>query len=174
MRKLLPPIAAVLLIAGCGGGPATSPAAQPSAQPSAPATTSPPTPTTGPATTPAEEGGTVAVAASKLGKILVDGQGKTLYLFEKDKKGKPTCYDECAAAWEPYVTQGDPAAGDGVKAGLLATVTRKDGARQVVYGGWPLYSYEDDKKPGDVTGQEKEEFGGEWYALGADGKQAEG
>jgi predicted lipoprotein with Yx(FWY)xxD motif len=112
------------------------------------------------------------VAESKIGKILVDGDGMTLYLFEKDKNGKSACYDACAGAWEPYVSGGEPQAGDGAKAALLKTVDRTDGERQVVYGRWPLYRYEDDKKPGDVTGHDKNEFGADWYALGADGKKA--
>lgn len=168
MRRLLIP-AALLLAAGCGGGTGTTTPAYPSPASSQTASDE----GYGRSTTKPPAGAVVKLADSKLGKIIVNADGMTLYLFEKDKNGTPACYDKCAEEWAPYVTQGDPAAADGADANLLKTVKRTDGTLQVVYGAWPLYTYEDDKKPGDVTGNDKDEFGGEWYALGAEGKQAE-
>lgn len=141
-----------LLAAGCGGNnkPATSAGS----------------PTT---TTSAATGATVAVRSSKLGKILVDDQGRTLYLFEKDKGPMSTCAGACATAWPPLVTNGTPKAGSGATAAELATTARDDGASQVVYHGHPLYRYAGDSKAGDATGQGLNQFGAEWFVLAPSG-----
>ncbi|MFE3452559.1 hypothetical protein ACFXJ8_26915 [Nonomuraea sp. NPDC059194] len=157
MRNLLAPAAAFLMIVSCGGTPEQRIDAHPAAYPVV--------------ATPVEAA-TVRIASSSIGKILVDDKGMTLYLFEKDKNGKSDCYDECAKEWPPFLTEGEPQAEQGAKADLLKTVKRTDGDTQVVYGQWPLYYYHDDKKPGDVTGHDKEEFGAEWYALNAQGEKA--
>jgi predicted lipoprotein with Yx(FWY)xxD motif len=112
------------------------------------------------------------VADTKVGKIIVDADGRSLYLFEKDKDGKPACYGKCADAWSPYLTEGAPEAGTGATADLVGTAQRTDGKTQVAYAGHPLYYYEDDKKAGDVTGNDKNEFGADWYALKPDGSNA--
>lgn len=166
MRKILAPlmgtIAASLMIAG-GGGHSTAGAAM----------ATPATPDKTGYGTPAPDA-TVRVGDTGIGKIIVDAEGRTLYLFEKDTSGKSTCYDQCAEAWPPYLTTAAPQAGEGAKADLISTTTRSDGSKQVVYGKWPLYYYHDDKKPGDTTGHDKEEFGAEWYALTAAGTKAAG
>jgi predicted lipoprotein with Yx(FWY)xxD motif len=108
-------------------------------------------------------GATIAAADSSLGKILVDADGRTLYLYTKDSQGKPsTCSGGCASAWPPVVVSAAPVAGSGIDAGKLTTVARPDGAKQAAYNGWPLYRYADDAKAGDVTG---EGVGGVWYAI---------
>jgi predicted lipoprotein with Yx(FWY)xxD motif len=103
-----------------------------------------------------------------LGSFLVDDKDMTLYLFTKDTPNTTVCYDKCATAWPPLLTTGDPVAGEGVDASLLGTTNRTDGTVQVTYNGWPLYYYEDDKAPGDVTGQD---VGGVWYVVSAAGDQ---
>jgi len=113
--------------------------------------------------------GTVSVADSKLGKILVDGSGRSLYLFEADKGTASTCYDACATLWPPLLTTAAPTAGTGAQAGLLGTTTRKDGGTEVTYHGHPLYYWAGDKKPGDVTGQGLDNYGGAWYVVDAGG-----
>jgi predicted lipoprotein with Yx(FWY)xxD motif len=114
----------------------------------------------------AAAGATVAIADSSLGKILVDSKGMTLYMFEPDNKGPSTCTDKCLAAWPSLA--GPVTAGTGVDASMLGTATRPDnGQAQATYGGWPLYTFIQDAKPGDVAGQGS---GGKWYVLGADGK----
>src|SRR5260370_15842243 len=96
----------------------------------------------------------IAVADnSKLGKILVDGGGKTVYLFEADKGTASTCYGDCATYWPPVLSAGAPDAGTGVNASLLGTTARKDGAQQVTYSGHPLYYVVTDHQAGDTTGQ---------------------
>jgi predicted lipoprotein with Yx(FWY)xxD motif len=111
----------------------------------------------------------VDVRASALGRTLVDGQGRTLYLFEVDQAGKSECNGGCAVAWPPYVGGGTPRAGTGVTGSLLGTTTRGDGGTQVTYGGHPLYYYAGDVKPGDDAGQGLDQFGGKWYVLGPEG-----
>ena len=112
---------------------------------------------------------TVSVANTGLGKILVDSQGKTLYLFKQDSGTKSTCSGGCAAAWPPLRTSGKPTAGGGAKASLLGTIPRSDGKPQVTYNGHPLYLYQGDSKPGDTTGQGSTGFGAPWYVLSASG-----
>jgi predicted lipoprotein with Yx(FWY)xxD motif len=101
-----------------------------------------------------------------LGSFLVDAKGMTLYLFTKDTPSTSVCYDKCAVAWPPLLTTGAPVAGEGVDASKLGTTTRKDGSVQVTYNGWPLYYYEKDKAPGDLTGQD---VGSVWYVVSATG-----
>ncbi|MER5215707.1 hypothetical protein ABT063_35585 [Streptomyces sp. NPDC002838] len=115
----------------------------------------------------------MAVRSSELGRILVDGEGRTLYLFEADTSEKSTCNDACAQAWPPLTTSGPPKAGEGVKADLLGTTTRDDGSTEVTYNGHPLYYFQGDRKPGDTTGQGLDQFGAEWYVLNADGNKVE-
>jgi predicted lipoprotein with Yx(FWY)xxD motif len=116
-------------------------------------------------------GTTVAVAKSRLGRILVDSKGITLYDFVKDKGTTSVCYGACAALWPPLLTTGKPAAGPGVKASLLGTTKRKDGKLEVTYGGHPLYYFVTDRKPGQTTGQGVNQFGGPWWVLTSAGKE---
>jgi predicted lipoprotein with Yx(FWY)xxD motif len=122
--------------------------------------------TAAPTTTAAQGTGgtTVAVASSTLGDILVDGDGRTLYAFTKDKGDQSACSGQCATNW-PALT-GPATAGTGVKASLLSTSMQANGKSQVTYGGRPLYYFAGDAKPGDTNGQG---VGGVWFALTADG-----
>jgi predicted lipoprotein with Yx(FWY)xxD motif len=115
----------------------------------------------------------VALAHSKLGTILVDGQGRTLYLFEADEGTASTCDGACASSWPPLTTAGSPIAGPGVSASKLATTTRGDGTTEVTYHGHPLYTYAGDGAPGHTTGQGSDSFGAEWYVLSAAGTPIE-
>jgi predicted lipoprotein with Yx(FWY)xxD motif len=103
-----------------------------------------------------------------LGSFLVDDKGMTLYLFTKDTPNTSNCYDKCATAWPPLLTTDNPVAGEGLDASLLGTTQRKDGTMQVTYNGWPLYYYQKDKAPGDVTGQD---VGDVWFVVSATGEQ---
>jgi predicted lipoprotein with Yx(FWY)xxD motif len=114
---------------------------------------------------------TVSLANTGLGKILVDAQGKTLYLFQKDSGGKSTCSGACATAWPPLRASGKPTVGGGAKASLIGTIPRSDGQPQVTYDGHPLYGYQGDSKPGDTTGQGSTGFGAPWYVLSANGAE---
>ena len=109
----------------------------------------------------------VAVASSRLGNILVDGDGRTLYAFTKDKGDQSACSGDCATSW-PALT-GPATAGTGVQASLLSTSRQANGKSQVTYGGKPLYHFAGDAKPGDTNGQG---VGNVWFALTADGELA--
>jgi len=82
--------------------------------------------------------GSVALASTKLGKVLVDGNGRTLYLFEADKGAMSKCGGACASAWPPLTTSGKPTAGAGVVAAKLGTAKRPDGTTGVTYAGHRL------------------------------------
>ena len=112
---------------------------------------------------------TVSVADTGLGNVLVDSQGRTLYLFEKDTGKTSTCTGGCASAWPPLRASGKPTAGSGVKASSLGTTPRSDGDPQVTYNGHPLYGYQGDSKAGDTTGQGIDAFGALWYVLSPSG-----
>jgi predicted lipoprotein with Yx(FWY)xxD motif len=116
-------------------------------------------------------GARLHIAKSRLGQILVDGKGITLYDFVKDKGKTSVCYGACAALWPPLITHGKPVAGSGVRRSLLGTTKRKDGKLEVTYGGHPLYYFVSDRKPGQTTGQGVNQFGGPWWVLSPAGKE---
>jgi predicted lipoprotein with Yx(FWY)xxD motif len=111
--------------------------------------------------------------AAGVGQILVDEEGMTLYYFQKDQKGsgKSKCEGPCAEAWPPLLTEGKPEAMKGVKAAMLGTIKRTDGTTQVTYAGWPLYTFVEDKKPGEDNGTDSKGFGASWYPLHSNGKK---
>lgn len=116
----------------------------------------------------------VAVAHNPdLGNVLVDDNGRTVYLFVQDPPNHTSCYDACASIWPPVTTAGPPTAGTGVPAAELTTIDRRDGGRQVAYNGHPLYYYQADREPGDAYGEGLNQFGAEWYALSSAGQQVE-
>lgn len=108
----------------------------------------------------------------KLGMVLVDSSGMTLYDFHKDKGTTSSCYGPCAEGWPPMLTEGEPSAGNGASASKLGTTERKDGTTQVTYAGHPLYTFVEDKKPGEANGNDVSAFGGQWYALKGSGEEA--
>ena len=114
--------------------------------------------------------GTVRVAKTNLGKILVNSKGRTLYLFQADSGTTSACNDACAAAWPP-LTSATPKIGKGAKASLAGTATRSDGTPQVIYNGRPLYTFSGDKKAGNTNGQGVSAFGGLWYVLSPTGTE---
>ena len=115
----------------------------------------------------------VSVASTGLGRVLVDGHGRTLYLFAKDRRGKSACAGSCAAFWPPLIATGKPLAGAGVQSKLLGTTRRADGRLQVTYNHHPLYSFAKDVRKGDTKGEGLEAFGAEWYAVSPAGAEVE-
>jgi predicted lipoprotein with Yx(FWY)xxD motif len=81
------------------------------------------------------------------GKTLVDLNGMTLYVFDRDRKGKSNCNAQCAANWLPLIADTDAQA-----SGSFSFISRDDGRKQWAYKGKPLYTSAKDKKPGDATG----------------------
>ncbi|MFQ6853175.1 SCO0930 family lipoprotein [Streptomyces sp. 35M1] len=106
----------------------------------------------------------------KLGKVLTDSEGFTLYRFDKDTANPPksNCEGECAAIW-PVVASGDTTAAAGTDEELLGEVSRPDGTSQLTVDGWPMYRYAKDTAPGQINGQG---VGGTWFAAAPDGKKA--
>ena len=104
-----------------------------------------------------------------LGTVLVDGTGRTLYLFENDTSSSSTCTGSCATTWPAMLTSGPPAAAGKATASMLGTTTRDDGSTQVTYNGHPLYLYSGDTAPGDANG---ESIGGVWFAVTTQGTPA--
>jgi predicted lipoprotein with Yx(FWY)xxD motif len=107
----------------------------------------------------------------KLGTILVNGAGRTLYMFVPDKHKKVTCVSTCAVIWPPVkLAKGaKPVAKGTAKASLLGSDPDPAGGRVVTYHGWPLYTYVSDAKPGQANGQALKLNGGLWYVLTASG-----
>jgi len=99
---------------------------------------------------------------------LVDQEGHTLYLFTNDTQnsGASACMEDCLAAWPALIVTTTPAAGEGVDATMLGTITRDDGTMQATYNGWPLYYYAEDLAPGDISGQGINDV---WYLVSASG-----
>jgi predicted lipoprotein with Yx(FWY)xxD motif len=123
------------------------------------------------ASSSAHAGTKVGVASSKLGRILVDGRGRTLYLFARDRNGKSACSGACTAYWPPLLASGKPHAVAGAKASLLGTTRRADGRMQVTYRHHPLYRFSGDTSRGLTTGQGLDDFGGEWWAVSPAGSK---
>lgn len=121
----------------------------------------------------ASSGAVVKTRKTSLGTILVNAQGKTLYMFGKDKRGKSACSGQCAVFWPPLITSGKPVARPGAKQSLLGTTRRADGKLQVTYKGHPLYRFAQDKKAGQTRGEELKAFGAEWYAVSPAGAKVE-
>ena len=115
----------------------------------------------------------VATEIAPLGGVLTDGDGRTLYRFDKDTAKPPTsnCDGDCVSAWPPLLTQDGQVQLDGVDQTLVGTVERADSAEQVTVAGWPLYRFVKDTKPGDINGQGA---GGNWFAATPQGKKATG
>jgi predicted lipoprotein with Yx(FWY)xxD motif len=121
----------------------------------------------------ATNGALVALGKTALGKVLVDARGRTLYLFEKDKRGMSACYGACATYWPPLLSPAQARPGSGVRASLLGVTRRTNGKRQVTYAGHPLYTFVGDTKAGQTTGEGSNNFGATWDALAASGRAVE-
>ncbi|HZU20843.1 MAG TPA: hypothetical protein VE982_06465 [Gaiellaceae bacterium] len=108
----------------------------------------------------------------KLGTVLVNSKGLTLYMFVPDKQKRVTCKAACAAVWPPVkLPKGAKAVASGkAKARLLGSDPNPSGGRVVTYNHWPLYTYVADRKPGKATGQALNLNGGLWYVLSPAGK----
>ena len=112
---------------------------------------------------------TVSTAHTGLGKVIVDNHGRTLYLFEKDKRGRSACSGICASYWPPLLTSAKPVAAGGLKRSLLGTIRRSDGTKQVTFAGHPLYRFSGDSKRGQTSGEGLTDFGASWYAVSPSG-----
>jgi predicted lipoprotein with Yx(FWY)xxD motif len=138
--------------AGCGGGAATA------------ASSAPPKTASG-------QAATVGISNTGIGQILVNSQGRTLYLFKADQGTKSACTGACAGAWPPLLVTGKPTVGSRVNTSLLGTTPRPEGTTQLTYNGHPLYLFAQDQKAGETNGQGVSAFGAAWFALNSAGNQ---
>jgi len=149
--------AAALVLAACGGS-STSNSSSSGSTPSFGAAK--------PSTSTASGAASVVrTKTSSLGTFLVDGNGRSLYLWDADNGTKSTCSGACAQAWPPLTTTATPKAGGAVKTSLLGTTKRADGSREVTYAGHPLYYFAGDTQPGQTTGQGSNGFGAPWWVV---------
>jgi predicted lipoprotein with Yx(FWY)xxD motif len=134
-------LAGATLLAACGGGGSTATPAAASNR----------------AARARREAATVGVRTTRLGDVLVDARGRTLYGFANDTAGSATCTGACAVTWPPFTVTADWTSGTGLERATFHTVA--SGAQaQLVAGRWPLYTFAGDHRPGDVTGQGVESF----------------
>ncbi|MFC7847456.1 hypothetical protein ACFUTU_03155 [Arthrobacter sp. NPDC057388] len=167
MKKQLSVGLAVMALAAsltaCGGGSgttATTTAAAPASE--SPATTASASATSDSATVD------LKTASSSKGDIVVDGKGMSVYYFTKDVKdsGKSNCTGDCLVKWPPVIAATDTPKVEGVT-GTVGTIDTPDGKKQVTVNGMPVYLWEKDKAPGDITGQG---VGNVWYLVAPDGE----
>ena len=177
-RHVMPLVLVVAVLAGCGGaaddatqdGPTTPAPARPSAAAGPPTPSAPSDDATSEGAAATAATGPAAVSTVQVdgyGRLLVDGDDRTLYVFLADTDGRSTCDDACADNWPPLLTDGDVTAGGRVDAALLGTVDRDDGTVQVTYDDQPLYRYSGDSAPGDILGYGS---GDVWYPVAPDGQ----
>ncbi|MGW1193116.1 SCO0930 family lipoprotein [Streptomyces sp. NPDC002559] len=154
-------IAAVMLTAACGSSGGTAATTTGSAGRAA---------STGNGTQPSQAGRLSVWKSEELGPVVTDGAGFTLYRFDKDTAKPPAsnCAGDCAAAWPPVPADGAKA-GRGLAPGLLGSVKRADGTKQLTLAGWPLYRYAQETAPRQTLGQG---VGGTWFAAAPDGTKA--
>jgi predicted lipoprotein with Yx(FWY)xxD motif len=186
-------LAAGLLASACARKESAVPSAGGFAQPSSPGVMSPPgspPPSAGPGPSPSSRSGRMVepsasssarpepspsagpvelrAATRNAGTLVVDGDGMTLYAFDKDHGDfRATCTGDCEREWPPALTDGRVTVGPGVNSALASTITRPDGTMQIEYNGWPLYHYAKDTRPGDTKGQGVVSAGAAWHVLDA-------
>ena len=131
-----------------------------------PPTVAQPAPTATPMSEEDDPGAAVGVlSVEDFGEILVGPDRLTLYTFDNDTEGVSNCSGGCLGAWPPFLSDGDPVAGDGVTA-VVGTITRDDGTMQVTVNGFPAYYWQNDVVEGDTAGQG---VGDVWWVFGEDG-----
>ena len=174
-RALLLAAGTLLLAAACSSDSktATSSSTSSSSTSSSSSSTAPATSSSSSSSSSsAASGATLSTAMNaKLGKtILVDGKGMTVYLYEPDGTGATSTVSAgLKQAWPP-VTATNATVGTGLDAGKIALQPQPDGSKQVSYNGHLLYTFTNDKAPGDASGQG---LGDVWYVLTADGEKLE-
>ncbi len=160
----LPAVVLALALAGCGDGSSGGSNSGGPAATDSTATTVEPGP-----------GAFVSLGSvPKLGLVLVDSRGFTLYAFDNDHGGKSSCYGACTKNWLPLLTEGAPQPSNGASAARLSTTRRRDGKAQVTYAGHPLYAFSADRHPGEASGNGFSSYGGTWHALKVSGEDAGG
>lgn len=150
--------ASALALAGCGGGSS-----------SGSGTTSSSAPAAAPASSSASSSSEVETLKTSTvagHTIVVDGEGKAVYVYTRDNPGATTsaCTGGCASLWPEVTSAGAPTL-QGVT-GKIGSITGVDGKQQITVNGMPIYYYAKDTAPGQVNGQGVANV---WYVIGADG-----
>ncbi len=120
---------------------------------------------------PEGNGTTITTAASDYGQVLWGQDRQVVYIWEKEPSSTAECYGDCAEAWPPVLTKGDPVAAGEIDAGLLGTTERRDGSTQITYNGHPLYYYAHEG-PGEVKCHNVATHGGRWWVITPAGERA--
>jgi predicted lipoprotein with Yx(FWY)xxD motif len=154
----------VLAAAGCGSDKAAP--GTDTVGTTAPATSKPKSKTVGASSARTT---TIKVTRTRYGRMLVDGGGRALYLFTRERGSRARCYGACAPAWPVFYAPGRVRAGTGASQSLVGTTRRSDGRKQATYAGHPLYYYVTDRRPGQVTCQNVVEYGGTWLVVAPTG-----
>jgi len=107
---------------------------------------------------------------TRIGAILVNSSGYTLYAFGPDRRNQDVCVriPQCLNLWPAVTTRARPRAGKGVNSRLLGTI-KLGRSLQVTYAGHPLYTYKYDTRPGQISNVNINQFGGPWPAVNAAG-----
>ena len=119
---------------------------------------------------PAASASGLHVASTSLGKVLVDANGNTVYMLTADSAGTSTCSSACLTYWPPVA----PGQAASTVTGKVSSTATTSGGTIATVGGWPLYTFIQDQKPGDVTGEGISNFGGVWYAVSPSGQPVKG
>ena len=167
--KLGVPLAAALLAAAACGSSASSSSA---ASGGAAASSSGNGYGSGTSSSAPAAAGAAAVIGTRTGSagaFLVNGSGRTVYMFAKDSTNQSACSGACASAWPPVTTTGAATVSGGAKASDLSTITRADGTKQVTYDGHALYYFAGDSSAGQTNGQGVDGFGAKWWLVAPTG-----
>lgn len=173
MVSIVGAVGLILLAAACSSS--TPPASSAGSAASASTATAASTSTAGSATSAPAPSATASAAAAaaavelktestKLGTVLVDKKGKTIYWFAKDTSTTSACTGACATAWPPVIGMPQAAAGSTLT-GKFGTIRRSDGTVQATYEGHPLYTFEGDTAPGQTNGNGVIAFGAAWSVI---------
>ncbi|RAN74260.1 hypothetical protein B5P43_29580 [Bacillus sp. SRB_336] len=164
LGKLAVAAAGALLLAGCGGG-GTAPGQAPSSS----AVASQGSTSQG---STSQGGAVLKTGQTSLGTVVVNGQGMTAYVFDKDtaNSGTSACTGACLSFWPPIKTPTGTPQVSGVT-GKVGAITLPGGTKQVTLNGLPLYTYAADSKAGDTSGQGSQGFGAGWWVVGPNGNK---
>jgi predicted lipoprotein with Yx(FWY)xxD motif len=120
---------------------------------------------------PSAKGTIITTGQSEFGTMLFNEKKQAIYIWELEKSSKAECYGDCAEAWPPVLTEGNPQATGEVNGSLLGTTKRTDGGTQVTYNGHPLYYYAHER-PGEVKCHNVATHGGLWWVVQPNGNRA--
>jgi predicted lipoprotein with Yx(FWY)xxD motif len=170
MKRLLWSLGLPVFLAACaapGGLYGSAPAASSTASvPATPASTSAATSAATPAPRSIAPASVTATPNARLGTILVNAQGRTLYYFLPERGGRIVCSSSaCTAYWPPSVNAAGTLIGGAGVTGQLGLITRGGGAQQITYDTWPLYTFANDIAAGQTNGQGVVGFGGKWLVA---------